>query len=92
MKKIDVNFVADSGAATASPESTRVPSNRLLTVTDVAAQLQVKPRTVYQWVHERYIPSVKLGTLVRFNQASIGAWIKQRETVGRITRRIEVAL
>jgi excisionase family DNA binding protein len=90
MKKTYVNFVADGGAATASLEPARLPANRLLTVDDVAAQLQVKPRTIYQWVHERYIPSVKLGTLVRFNQASIATWVKGRENVGRISRRLEV--
>lgn len=90
MKKSDVNGVADSGAVTASPESNTIPANRLLTVSDVAARLQVKPRTVYQWVHERYIPAIKLGALVRFDQASIATWVKKRETVGRITRRLQV--
>ena len=89
MKKIEVNGVADSGAVTASQESSTIPPNRLMTVGDVAARLQVKPRTVYQWVHERYIPSIKLGALIRFDQASIATWVKKRETVGRISRRLE---
>ncbi|MCR4295231.1 MAG: helix-turn-helix domain-containing protein [Elusimicrobia bacterium] len=57
---------------------------------DLATWLQVKPRTVYQWVHEGYIPVIKLGTLVRFDQASIVAWIKKRETQGRASKRLEV--
>ena len=89
-KKTYVNGVADSAAATAGQETGEIPKHRLLTVDDVAARLQVKPRTVYQWVHERYIPSIKLGTLVRFDQASIAAWVKKRETVGRSMRRVEV--
>jgi excisionase family DNA binding protein len=90
MKKIYVNGVADSGVVAASPESSTIPASRLMTVGDVAARLQVKPRTVYQWVHERYIPSIKLGALIRFDQASIATWVKKRETVGRITRRLQV--
>ena len=64
--------------------------DRLLTVDDLAAWLQVKPRTVYQWVHEGYIPVIKLGALVRFDRASILEWVKKRETAGRISKRLEV--
>ena len=90
MKKTYVNVVADSGAATASLESRESRPDRLLTVDEVAARLQVKPRTVYHWVHEQYIPSIKLGSLIRFDQTSITTWVKKRETVGRITRRVEM--
>ncbi len=63
--------------------------DRLLSVDEVASWLQVKPRTIYQWVHEEYIPVVKLGSLVRFDQASVGAWVKKRETPGRAAKRLE---
>lgn len=66
--------------------------NRLLTVDDLAAWLQVKPRTIYQWVHEGYIPVIKLGSLVRFDQASVMAWVRKRETPGRGHKRVEVDL
>ena len=62
---------------------------RLLTVDQVADWLQVKPRTIYQWVHEGYIPVIKLGALVRFDQATIIAWVKKREAPGRAGRRPE---
>ena len=90
MKRTYVNVVADSGAATASLEPNESRLNRLLTVDEVAGQLQVKPRTVYHWVHEQYIPSIKLGSLIRFDQTSITTWVKKRETSGRISRRLEV--
>ena len=64
----------------------------LLTVGQLADRLQVKPRTIYQWVHERYIPTVKLGTLVRFSPAGMAKWLHERESPGRISRRIEVDL
>ena len=63
--------------------------DRLLTVDDLATWLQVKPRTVYQWVHEGYIPVIRLGSLVRFDQASITAWIRKREAPGRAKQRVE---
>lgn len=62
---------------------------RLLTVGQVADWLQLKPGTIYQWVHEGYIPVIKLGALVRFEPASIMAWVKKREAPGRRGRRAE---
>lgn len=64
--------------------------NRLLTVDEVATWLQVKPRTIYQWVHEGYIPVLKLGALVRFDQASVASWLKKREIPGRSKQRVEL--
>ena len=90
MKRTYVNVVADSGAVTASLEANESRLSRLLTVDEVAGQLQVKPRTVYHWVHERYIPSIKLGALIRYDQASVATWVKKRESAGRIFRRLEV--
>jgi nitrogen PTS system EIIA component len=62
---------------------------RLLTVDEVAAWLQVKPRTIYQWVHEGYIPLIKIGSLVRFERAEIAAWLRTRAVPGRAKRTIE---
>ncbi len=62
----------------------------LLTVKEVGRWLQVQPRTIYQWVHEGYIPVKKLGTLVRFEQASVEAWLKKRDVPGRANRRPEI--
>jgi excisionase family DNA binding protein len=39
---------------------------RLLTVSEVAQLLQVKPSTVYTWVREGKIPHTKIGRLIRF--------------------------
>ena len=61
----------------------------LLTVDDLATYYKVKPRTIYQWVHEGYLPVVKLGSAVRFKQASIAEWVKKRETPGRAKQRVE---
>jgi excisionase family DNA binding protein len=65
---------------------------RLLTVGQVADWLQLKPRTIYQWVHEGYIPVIKVGALVRFNPGSIRDWINKREAAGRTQKRIELDL
>ncbi len=63
-----------------------------MTVDEVAERLQVRPRTIYQWVHEGYIPVIKLGSLVRFSQASLAEWLQKRAVPGRSSRRLEVDL
>jgi excisionase family DNA binding protein len=65
---------------------------RLLTVDQVAQWLQVKPGTIYQWVHEGYIPVVKLGSLVRFSPGSVTQWIQKREAPGRHGRKFDIDL
>jgi excisionase family DNA binding protein len=64
----------------------------LLTVAQIAAYLQVKPSTIYQWTHEGYIPHVKLGNLVRFRVSSVDRWLEKREVTGKTKRRIQVSL
>ena len=68
MKKTYVNFVADSGAAAAGQES----------------KLRTKPRTVYEWVRERYIAPV--------NRAGTLTWIEKKKNTVRIFRKLVVAL
>jgi excisionase family DNA binding protein len=67
-------------------------AGRLLTVDEVAQWLQVKPGTIYQWVHEGYIPVVKLGSLVRFSPGSVTQWIQKRESPGRHGRKLDLDL
>jgi excisionase family DNA binding protein len=50
----------------------------LWTVTDLAAHLQVSPKTVYDWVHHRVIPFTKIrGRLLRFRPSEIERWLSQ---------------
>ena len=39
---------------------------RLLTVPEVAEELQVKPSTIYTWVRQDRIPHIRVGRLIRF--------------------------
>ena len=64
----------------------------LLTVDQIAAYLQVKPSTIYQWTHEGYIPHVKLGNLVRFRVSQVDRWLEKREVTGKTNRRMPISL
>jgi excisionase family DNA binding protein len=51
------------------------PLGRLLTIVEVATALGVDVRHVRRLVHERRIPYIKWGHLLRFDPADIAAWI-----------------
>ena len=47
----------------------------LLTIKDLARQLQIKPSTLYAWVAARKIPCLKIHGLLRFQQDEIDRWV-----------------
>ncbi|RKX21206.1 MAG: PTS fructose transporter subunit IIA, partial [Candidatus Zixiibacteriota bacterium] len=49
--------------------------NNLLTVKEIAEKLGVKKSTIYHWSHIGYIPTVKLGNLLRFRWSSVLRWL-----------------
>jgi excisionase family DNA binding protein len=55
----------------------------------LSAKLDVKPMTIYGWVHDGLIPCRWFGRLVRFDVAEIEVWEAQRPKVsprrGKIT-------
>ena len=70
----------------------------LLTIKDVAKQLQIKPSTLYAWVSQGKIPYRKIHGLIRFDPDDIDHWVASfvsprrspTLTVGRIRADIEV--
>ncbi len=52
-------------------------SRKLLTVKEVSGYTGLAPDTIYTMVSQRRIPYVKVGRLVKFDQAMLDAWIKQ---------------
>jgi len=62
----------------------------LLTCEQLAGILQVAPSTIYLWVHIGYVPYIKLGKCVRFNEKSVSKWIENRSKKGRLTYKTEV--
>ena len=64
--------------------------NKLLTPQEVADLLSVRKSNIYQWTHQGYIPHVKLGKFVRFNEDKVMEWVERKEQTGRKSRCIEV--
>jgi excisionase family DNA binding protein len=57
--------------------TTDTPLTRLLNISEVAEILGVDVRHVRRLVHERRIPYLKWGHLLRFDPAEIDAWLDQ---------------
>ena len=58
---------------------------RLLTAKQVSELIEVKPSTIYQWVHAGLIPYVKLGKCVRFKKDELFRWIDKNLRRERIS-------
>lgn len=63
---------------------------RLLTAKELSEELGVKLSTVYSWTHMGFIPTVKLGRLIRFRKSSIQAWLENKEKPGRNQRKVAI--
>ena len=51
---------------------------KLIDVQTLSSFLNVKPKTIYDWIHKDYIPYIKLGRLVRFNAEEIRKWLESK--------------
>jgi excisionase family DNA binding protein len=63
---------------------------KLLTVDELSGMLRISKSTIYRWVHYGFVPHVKLGGAVRFDEASVQSWLRKRECRGRATLPVEV--
>ena len=52
--------------------------DRLWTVHELAEFLGLRPKTVYTWVEQGYVPHYKIGGRVRFDPAEIKRWLRAR--------------
>lgn len=67
-----------------SVDQLTAPEDRLLTVDEAAAVLQVSAQIVRQWARERKIPALRLGERYwRFRRSSLDAWIAEQERAAR---------
>lgn len=66
-------------AVTSAPNQPS-PETELLSVDDLAARLQVAPRTVRRWCGEGKLPAaIEFGGLLRWRRDAVEEWIAERE-------------
>ena len=64
----------------------------LLTAVQVAEYLNVAEATVRKWTYIKFIPHIKLGRTVRYDQDEIEKWIASKSEKGRKKQRPEFNL
>lgn len=62
----------------------------LLTPKQLSEYLQIPITTIYQYVHQEYIPHIKIGGHLRFDKFKIEKWLMKKSSIGRSKRRIEI--
>ena len=60
--------------------------DRLLTINQLSEVIQIKVPTIYRWVHEGYIPHLKINHLIRFKETEVAEWLEKKNRKGRDTR------
>ena len=58
----------------------------LYNISDLSEKLGVKKSTLYQWIHQRKIPYVKIGGLVKFRPSEIEKWLEEKTVKERNER------
>jgi len=56
--------------------------NQLLNVGDAARLLRLSPHTLYRWVVEGRVPTVRLGRRLLFDPVALRAWVLDRSRLG----------
>ena len=65
---------------------------RLLDVSEAAALLHVKGKTLYAWVSRNQIPYRKICSLVRFHRGELIEWAKGQQNKQSTPRRKELSV
>lgn len=65
---------------------------KLLKAEEVGEYIGVKLSTIRKWTHYKFIPHVKIGGAVRYDQCVIDDWLDSLATAGRKRIRIPTAV
>ena len=64
----------------------------ILTIEEVAKQLRVSDRTVYDWAQKGEIPAGKIGTVWRFKKSEVENWVNERLSSSSNTKRTDASV
>ena len=62
-----------------------LPDRDFLTVPEIAAFLRISEKTVYAWCESGFLPSVKLGGLIRVSRKEFLVWLGARKRIVKQT-------
>lgn len=57
----------------------------LMTMSEIAQELNNSPHTIRSWVRAGFIPHLRVGRQIRFDLDEVRAWLKRRSCQGQDT-------
>lgn len=63
---------------------------KLLTVEQLSALIQVSRRTLYEWTHTGFIPYYKFPKGIRFKESNVEKWLEKRKKEGRSSYKLKI--
>jgi len=64
--------------------------SKYYTPQELADLLGVKLSTIYNWSHIKFLPTTKIGKVIRFRKEAIDKWLLKRESNGRLNRKTKM--
>jgi excisionase family DNA binding protein len=58
----------------------------LWTVAELSGRTKIAKSTIYEWVHQEYIPHIKVGGCIRFRPSEVMVWLDRHAKPGRTQR------
>ena len=56
-----------------------MPEKRFVGIKELSEYLGLPIGTIYSWTHQRKIPYIKMGRLVKFDLEEIEIWLKKKQ-------------
>ena len=57
---------------------------RLIDISQLSELINIKPKTIYDWVHKGKIPYYKIEGSLRFDRDEVLKWLKSKKRIIRI--------
>lgn len=51
-------------------------ANRLMDINELATYLRLEKQTLYNWLHKKKIPGIKMGGVWRFEKRAVDRWLR----------------
>ena len=59
---------------------------RLMDITELAEYLKLEKQTLYNWLHLKKLPGIKVGRLWRFDKERVDKWLRSQAVEPRMTK------
>lgn len=54
-------------------------NSRLMSIEELAQYFGLRKQTIYNWLHQKKIPGIKIGKVWRFERKDIEKWVREHK-------------